>query len=138
MKQQEFTKAVEEIVQADPRFSPEAYEFISDAVAYTARKLGKAGRTRNRHITGQELLSGIREYALQQFGPLTLDVLRDWGIHDSLCIGHIVFNMVDSQLLGKSDQDSLKDFARGFDFVEAFSRPFAPEQERVPVPPVIA
>ena len=33
MKQQEFAKAVEEIVQADPRFSPEAYEFISDAVA---------------------------------------------------------------------------------------------------------
>ena len=138
MKQQEFAKAVEEIVQADPRFSPEAYEFISDAVAYTARKLGKAGRTRNRHITGQELLAGIREHALQQFGPLTLDVLRDWGIHDSLCIGHIVFNMVDSQLLGKSDQDSLKDFARGFDFVEAFSRPFTPERERVPTPPVIA
>jgi uncharacterized repeat protein (TIGR04138 family) len=138
MKQQEFAKAVEEIVQADPRFSPEAYEFISDAVAYTARKLGKAGRTHNRHITGQELLSGIREYALQQFGPLTRDVLGDWGIHDSLCIGHIVFNMVDCQLLGKSDQDSLKDFARGFDFAEAFSRPYVPARERVPEPPVIA
>jgi uncharacterized repeat protein (TIGR04138 family) len=138
MRQQEFVKAVEDIVQGDPRFSPEAYEFISDAVAYTARKLGKAGRTRHRHITGQELLAGIREHALQQFGPLTLEVLRDWGIQDSLCIGHIVFNMVDRQLLGKSDEDSLKDFARGFDFEEAFARPFVPAAERVTDPPVIA
>lgn len=138
MKQQDFLKAVEDIVQADPRFSPEAYEFISDAVSYTARKLSK-DHARTKHITGQELLEGIREYALQQFGPLALEVLREWGIRDALSVGHMVFNMVDRQLLGKNDHDSLNDFAHHPDFIDSFARPFAPTVESATIkPPVIA
>jgi len=140
MKQQDFAQAVAEIVRADPRYTPEAYAFVSDAVAFTTRKLSKAGnRPRQQHISGRELLDGIREYALEQFGPLTLEVLREWGIQDSMAIGHIVFNMVDRQLLGKSEQDSLADFADGLDFTEAFARPFQPASpQAAPPPPVIA
>ena len=136
MRDKQFATAIEKIVTADPRFSPEAYEFISDAVLYTTAQFHKNGE-KKRHISGQELLEGIREYAISEFGPLAGDVLQDWGIHNSMGIGHIVFNMVDNQLLGRSEEDSIDDFKNGFDFNAAFSTPFIPKKSKESEVPAI-
>jgi uncharacterized repeat protein (TIGR04138 family) len=40
--------------------------------------------------------------------------------------GEIVFNMVESGMLAKTEKDSREDFRGGYDFYEALRRPFNP------------
>jgi uncharacterized repeat protein (TIGR04138 family) len=75
------------------------------------------------------LLSGIREFALAQFGPMTLMVLEEWGLRNCAGFGDIVFNMVEAGLLAKTDTDSRADFEGGYDFFEAFRKPYLPESK---------
>ncbi len=134
MRDEQFTTTVEKIITRDPRFSEEAYEFISDAVIYTTHQIEEHGE-KKRHITGQELLEGIKDFAITQFGPMAKDVLENWGIHDSLSIGHIVFNMVDHQLLGSTEDDSIDDFKNGFNFQTEFSSSFIPDsKQKIDIP----
>jgi uncharacterized repeat protein (TIGR04138 family) len=78
-------------------------------------------------VTGRELLSGIRTYALAQFGPMAMTVLDEWGVTRCEDFGEIVFNMVDAGLLSKTDSDSREDFQGGYSFDEAFRNPFLPQ-----------
>lgn len=114
-------KILEGIIARDPRYTEEAYAFVRAGLDFTVRRLEKP-----RHVSGQELLDGIREFALSEFGPMSKTVLAGWGIGRTEDVGEIVFNMVENGLLGKTDEDSRSDFADGFDFDEAFRRPFQP------------
>ena len=109
------------ILEKDARYTPEAYLFVREGLDHTVRKLEKP-----RHISGQELLAGMREYALQEFGPVAKRVLSEWGINECVDFGNIVFNLVNEGLLGKTDEDSIEDFMDGYDFHEAFIQPFQP------------
>jgi len=112
-----------EILRRDPRYKIEAYAFVRAGLDFTVRRLAKP-----RHISGQELLEGIREFALAEFGPMTKTTLNNWGIRQTEDIGEIVFNMVETGLLGKTDQDSRADFSNGYDFDEVFRKPFRPAE----------
>ena len=81
-------------------------------------------------MSGEELLEGAREYALRQFGPLAKTVLEHWGIHRCEDVGNIVFNMVRQEILGQSDRDSIESFRNGYDFDDAFVKPFLPQRRR--------
>ena len=122
----EYREAIRDIIEKDPRYPPAAYDFVRDAVSFTTdRKLREGGEpSQLHHVSGQELLDGIRELALDQFGPLAMDVLDDWNVKKTVDFGNIVFNLVESRLLGASDEDSPQDFADGYDFVDAFVKPF--------------
>ena len=109
------------ILEKDARYTPEAYLFIREGLEHTVRKLEKP-----RHVSGQELLDGMREYALQEFGPVAKRVLSEWGINECVDFGNIVFNLVNEGLLGKTDEDSIEDFMNGYDFHKAFIQPFRP------------
>ncbi len=109
------------IIARDPRYTVEAYAFVRAGLDFTVRSLEK-----QRHISGQELLEGIRKFAIDEFGPMTQTVLNGWGIKRTEDIGEIVFNMVETGLLGKTDKDNRADFADGYDFDEAFRKPFRP------------
>ncbi len=74
----------------------------------------------------RELLEGIRGYALEAFGPMTMTVLAEWNIHTCDDVGEIVFNMIAHKLASKTDSDSRDDFKNGYDFFEAFRKPFLP------------
>ncbi len=112
---------LEPILKKDPRYTAAAYIFVRDALEHTVRQLETP-----RHVSGQELLNGIRKYALSEYGPVTKRVLSEWGINECVDFGHIVFNLVNAGLLGKTDNDSLADFSEGYDFTEAFLKPFRP------------
>jgi len=112
-----FLKVVEEIVAKDPRYKVEAYGFVMGALNYTESKLNKP-----RHVSGQELLEGIREYGLECFGLMTRTVFDNWGVRRTEDFGNIVFNMVDAGLLAKTEEDSIEDFQAGYDFKEAFDK----------------
>jgi uncharacterized repeat protein (TIGR04138 family) len=125
MDKKTYKKEIQNLVSQDSRYSEAAYYFLSDALSYTTKKMKRDGRSAaERHISGQELLEGIREFALNQFGPLTRVVLEDWGIYRCEDFGTIVFNMVRSNLLGASEGDSETDFSGGYAFSDVFDTPF--------------
>lgn len=122
-----FDEELDKIVTKDPRYTREAYLFVREALDHTQKMLVKPARDATpRHVSGQQLLEGIRDFALQQFGPMALTVLTEWGVQRCEDFGEIVFNMVENSLLAKTDQDSREDFKGGYDFDEAFRKPFLP------------
>ncbi len=126
MQKLNFSEALELILTVDRRYAADAYQFVREGLDHTLKMLKKQGRTSMRHVRGQELLEGLRQYAIEQFGPLAKTVLEYWGVRRCEDFGEIVFNMVDSGILGKSDEDTRADFKGGYDFEEAFIRPFQP------------
>lgn len=127
MQEAPFMEVVRKICEADPRYDPDAYAFVREALDYTAKSLDRPTKGPKRHVSGQELLEGIRMYALQEFGPMALTVFDAWGIHRTEDFGDIVFNLVEAKTLGKTEEDSKDDFAGIYDFEEAFARPFEPK-----------
>ncbi|HPC59126.1 MAG TPA: hypothetical protein PKX23_00570 [Verrucomicrobiota bacterium] len=126
MQEISFDEALDLIRSKDQRYERDAYLFVREALDYTQKTIARGGRGRPRHVTGQELLAGIRDYALEQFGPMAATVLEHWGIRSCSDFGEIVFNMVEIGLLAKTPEDSRADFAEGYDFFEAFQKPFLP------------
>ena len=121
-----FESALDPVLTADPRYSRGAYEFLREALEHTQTDLVlKEGKPR--HVSGPELLDGIRALALDQFGPMALTVLDDWGVRTCSDWGEIVFNLIEHQVLTKTDRDSKADFQGGYDFYDAFRKPFQPK-----------
>ncbi len=106
-----FYGKIEEIVKKDSRYKSDAYEFLMRALWFTQNKLKKEG-----HISGRDLVLGIRDFILEQYGPMAKVVLHHWGIKKTDDFGDIVFNMVESGLLRKTDEDSRDDFKNVYDF----------------------
>jgi len=130
-----FEEELERILAKDQRYAREAYVFVREALDHT-QKMG--GKPAPRHVSGQQLLAGARDYALQQYGPMALTVLHEWGIRRCEDIGELVFNMVENSLLAKTDEDSRDDFKGGYDFEEAFRQPFLPASRvRPPAVPAL-
>ncbi|MEY2487156.1 MAG: hypothetical protein QOG67_4007 [Verrucomicrobiota bacterium] len=130
-----FAEALDSIVASDPRYARDAYVFLRDALDFTTKQQKKIKGTTVRHVAGPELLEGVRQYALKEFGPLVTTVFSYWGIHACEDIGHMVFNLIGSGIFGKTDEDSLDDFKNVYDFEEAFVKPFAPPVVITPVLP---
>lgn len=127
MQEVNFDAVLDIILSKDARYTRDAYHFLREALDFTQKAIGKENRGSVRHVTGQELLDGVRQFALQQFGPMTVTVFEEWGIHSCKDFGELVFNMVESGLLAKTDRDTRDDFQSGYDFTEAFRKPFWPE-----------
>jgi len=132
MQQITFEEALEAIQAKDPRYQRDAYLFVREALDHTQKSIVKDNRGQIRHVTGQELLHGIREFALAQFGPMTVTVFEEWGIRGCRDFGEIVFNMVETGWLAKTDKDSREDFQAGYDFDTAFRQPFLPAKKTRP------
>jgi uncharacterized repeat protein (TIGR04138 family) len=120
-----------EIVRRDPRYAYEAYEFVQEALEFTQKKLGRLPRSEQgedvepqHHVRGWELLEGIRELALREFGLMARTVFRLWGIQRTDDFGEIVFNLVESNLMSKTDEDDRKDFQNVYDLDEALVKGF--------------
>ncbi|MBN2302643.1 MAG: hypothetical protein JXN60_09020 [Lentisphaerae bacterium] len=123
-----FMDIVNEIRMKDSRYSPDAYLFVREALDHTSKTLKKPSCGTGRHVTAQELLNGMRSYALQEFGPMALTVLKTWGIARTEDFGEIVFNLVEFEALGSTKEDKKEDFVHGYDFTDAFIKPFLPSK----------
>lgn len=124
----EFSEVIDRICAENGRFHPHAYVFVRQGLDYTVTSLKERGELKTRqHISGQRLLEGIRAYALEQYGPMTKAVLDHWHVENCRDFGTIVFQLVDYGVLGKTDEDSIQDFESGYDFYDAFEKPFLPE-----------
>ena len=147
----------EELVRNDPRFHPEAYKFVYDALDHTVRLKytdeDDASEPNpdemlthetdpddvppaSQHVTGHDLLEGLRLFALEEFGCMAATVFDAWGVRRSEDFGEIVFNLVAHGLMGKQESDSKEDFSGGYGgrtFYEVFQvRPiieYCPERD---------
>jgi uncharacterized repeat protein (TIGR04138 family) len=108
-------KKIEEILARDSSYKFEAYSFVLAGLHFTVARLEKP-----RHVTGRELCEGLRDYALDQFGPMARTVLEHWGIKKTEDFGKIVFHLIDAELLRKTEEDSIRDFENLYDFESAF------------------
>ena len=97
------------------------YVFVFEALAFTQRALG-----RTHHVSGQELLDGIRALGIEQFGFLARTVFNEWGVHTTGDFGRVVFNLVSANLMGKQDTDTAEDFENLYDFAQAFEQAWRP------------
>jgi uncharacterized repeat protein (TIGR04138 family) len=133
MQDLEFTEIVSLICKEDNRFNRQAYTFVRQALDQTVKDLKKKVPERTgkaQHVSGAELLQGIRVYALDQFGPLTKTVLNSWGVQRCQDFGDIVFNLIEYNVFSKTEKDQREDFADIYDFEEAFVKPFVPAGNR--------
>jgi uncharacterized repeat protein (TIGR04138 family) len=113
---------IESLARDRGRYSPQAYFFVLEALNFTLERLQKEGHAG--HITGHQLLTGIRDFGLKSFGFLGRAVFESWGVRKTDDFGDIVFDLVSVQLLSKQETDSKSDFEGGFDFANAFERRF--------------
>ena len=130
-----FAEALESVVANDPRYQRDGYVFLRDALDFTTKQQKKIKGVSVRHVSGPELLDGVRQYALKEFGPMVMTVFDSWGIHSCEDIGHMVFNLIAAGVFGKTEQDSIDDFKKVYDFEEAFMKPFTPAKPGKGKPP---
>ena len=102
----------------------EAYDFVRDGLSYTVQHLKDQDRLSDpdRHITGQELCLGLRDFAIDRYGLLAQSVLQTWNISRTEDFGRIVYAMIDAGLMTRTDDDSPEDFLGVYNFSEAFAR----------------
>ncbi len=129
MPNPDFADIVALICKEDSRFDRKAYDFVRLGLDHTVKEIRRKDGTRpekSRHVSGPELLDGLRIYALDQYGPLAKTVLNAWGVKRCRDFGDIVFNLIEHNVFSKTDSDRPEDFADVFDFDEAFVKPFQP------------
>ncbi len=126
-----YRDSINEIVKIDSRYAADAYLFVQHAVTFTRDKMSRLDGI-ELHITGKELLDGIRELAIQEYGPMAIDVLKEWGVTCTRDFGNIVFTMVEHSLLQARDEDSVEDFDAVFEFNVVFVKTFEPSDDHPP------
>lgn len=113
------------------RYPLDAFLFVQRGLDYTVcRTHGKmdlleeqshdSEEPSSRHVSGQDLCRGLRDFAINEYGLLARTVLRRWNINTCRDFGEIVFAMVEGGLMHKTDNDTLRDFSDVFDFSTAF------------------
>ena len=105
---------IRQIFLGKSRYSVEAYQFV----------LKSMGCPKGRHVTGLELLSGIKAYGVEQYGFLAPQVFESWGVKETMDFGHIVFDLVELKVLRTTDEDSIDDFKDVYQFRIAFREEF--------------
>lgn len=111
------------ILAAAGPYPIEAFTFVREGLSYTAGRVhgdDQAEPEMNRHVTGQQLCLGLRDFAIDRYGLLAPVVLEHWRIRRTDDFGRIVFSMIEAGLMTRTDDDTMEAFRAVFDFSEAF------------------
>jgi len=125
-----FEDAVQVICERDKRLDRDAYYFLREALDATVKTLRSDETPEHQHVNGGELLDGLRDHALEKFGPMAATVLESWGVRSTDDIGRMVFQLIEIGAFGQSEEDRPEDFANRYSFDEAFRAPFRPKGTR--------
>ena len=120
---------LEAIINRDNRYAYEAYEFVFAALSHTLSMMGKTQNMEAEsddefHVSGQQLLGGVRDLAQREFGLMARTVFRLWGIDRTSDFGEIVFNLIEAGAMNKTARDDRQDFVDVYDLDEALSRDY--------------
>jgi len=125
-----FHPGLAEVVREDPRYAYEAYEFVFYALHHTQQRLGREAPASDseaepqHHVSGPELLEGVRDLALREFGRMARTVFRLWGIERTADFGEIVFNLIEAGMMSKTTEDNRRDFHDVYDLDRALVEGF--------------
>lgn len=107
-------------------YHQDAYHFLFAALRHAQRNLNRIGLEEadeeRAHISGQELLEGVRDLAIRQFGLLAKHVFKHWGVEETADFGRMVFEMIDRGEMKRTDNDRFSDFVNVYDFEDVFDR----------------
>src|SRR2546428_4027839 len=103
-----FAEALDSILASDARYQGDAYVFLRDALDFTTKQQKKIKGATVRHVRGPELLEGVRQYALKDFGPLVMTAFDNCGVHSCEVIGNMVFNLIASGIFRNTEEDSFE------------------------------
>lgn len=114
------------------KYHPDAYRFVDQALRHTQRRLCRSAENARdeeldeeaAHISGPELLNGIRELAINEFGLMTIPVFRHWGVKATDDFGRIVFDFIERGAMRKTDRDQLADFFGVYEFAQVFDQDY--------------
>ncbi|HWL08013.1 MAG TPA: Minf_1886 family protein [Planctomicrobium sp.] len=110
------------------RYHNDAYRFVFEALHHTQQRLKRPTHQteddERAHITGPELLHGVRELALERYGLLSRNVFSHWGVKSTADFGRIVFELIERGEMRKTDRDQLTDFYDVYDFEDALDRDY--------------
>ncbi|MEM1440756.1 MAG: Minf_1886 family protein [Verrucomicrobiota bacterium] len=129
MEKPNFDDAVKSILSKDDRFGVDAYHFLREALDRTVLKLREDELEEHRHVSGPELLSGVVEHALDDFGSMAVTVLESWGVKTEEDIGSMVFLLIEAGAFGRSEEDSPADFIGVLNLREELMAPYKPSRE---------
>ena len=105
------------------KFHPDAYKFVFAALQYSQEQLSRTlsddPEDESAHISGPELLDGVRRLALHQYGMLARTVFETWGVRSTSDFGRIVFDLIERGDMKKTDQDHEEDFDNVYQFEDA-------------------
>jgi len=135
MNEKSLTEIVGEIIRRDERYAGDAYIFLFESLDFLHAKLRNDHRQTAgllRHVTAAELAQAICDNARREFGPLAHFVFATWGVHDSSCIGDMVYNLIAAGKLAASESDKRSDFDNLFTSASALGEPY-----RVTTPPTM-
>ncbi|MDR0362618.1 MAG: hypothetical protein LBJ46_08070 [Planctomycetota bacterium] len=131
---EEMRAHIAKLARTDGRYAPEAFFFVNDVVGRTVEWLqngemiprdvdpSRGAEGCNFHISGFEMLEGMRRLARERWGCMARRVLEHWGVTRTEDVGEIVFMMVDDEKLQwkRRESDTKADFAGGYDFGHVF------------------
>jgi uncharacterized repeat protein (TIGR04138 family) len=127
-----FEQAIATTLRSDARYAADAYLFLRDALDVTIKVMQRGRTDAINHVSGSELCEGVREYALQQFGPMVPTIFEAWGLSTTRDIGEMVFNLIKTGAFSRSESDKLEDFDDIYTFHDAFEKPFLPVRTAAP------
>lgn len=118
----DFETALRAIRTKDARYSRNAYIFAFQSLEYTIKDFLKLTKDEHRHVSAAELLNGMRQLAIDQFGFMARHVWESWGVHETEDWGNIIYNLIEGELMRHSDDDKRSDFTGVYDFADAFDK----------------
>ncbi|MDR0535276.1 MAG: hypothetical protein LBG65_02825 [Puniceicoccales bacterium] len=131
---EKFSEIVEKLLEKDSRYARAAYFFVHEGLEYSVKKLsenpGRRRHTEAGNVTAHEIVEGVVEHAMEQFGPLAATLMRQWGLNGAEDVGAVVYALVEAGILGKAQGDSRDDFKNETgDFLECLRAPFTPRED---------
>ena len=118
---------LQDLCRRDTRYPFEAYDFVYQALGYVQHEMKKKAVTREgpNHVTGQQLSEACRDFALQEYGMMAGTVLSSWNIKKTDDIGELVYNLININLMTRTDTDRQEDFNNVYDMKKAFASGFS-------------
>lgn len=113
------------LISAAGPYPVEAFDFVREGLGFAADQVHanrEAEGVVDRHISGQQLCVGLRDFAIHLYGLMAPTVMEHWNIRRTEDFGRIVFAMIEQGLMSKTPDDTFDDFRAVFAFDEAFSR----------------
>ncbi len=103
-------------------YAHEVVAFIRGGLDHTVKMVHGAPDA-GRHVSGQQLCLGLRDYAIHRYGMLAKTVLNRWGVRRTEDFGRMIFTLVEAGAVRPSEHDRVEDFQNVYDFDEAFAQP---------------